>query len=61
MQLLQDDRIFYGNQPIAIAVAGTLEAAFESAQRVVVRYAPDQPSVTLDGGLANARNGKPSI
>ena len=26
LQVLQDDRIFYGNQPIAIAVAETLEA-----------------------------------
>src|SRR5438045_1732475 len=30
LQLLQDDRIFYDNQPIAIAVATTLEAAFEA-------------------------------
>ena len=39
LQLLQDDRVYYGNQPIAIAVAETLEAAFEAADRVAVRYA----------------------
>ena len=38
LQVLQDDRIFYGNQPIAIAVAETLEAAFEAADRVAVHY-----------------------
>jgi len=54
LQLLQDDRIFYGNQPIAIAVAETLEAAFDAADRVAVRYAPEKPSVTLDAGLASA-------
>jgi xanthine dehydrogenase YagR molybdenum-binding subunit len=54
LQLLQDDRIFYGNQPIAIAIAGTLEAAFEAADRVVVRYVEEKPSVTLDAGVANA-------
>ena len=30
LQLLQDDRILYGNQPIAVAVAETLEAALRS-------------------------------
>ena len=37
LQLLQDDRIFYGNQPIAVAVARNLEAACEAAERVRVR------------------------
>ena len=38
LQLLQDDRIYYSNQPIAVTVAETLEAAFEAAERVAVRY-----------------------
>lgn len=50
LQLLQDDRIFYGNQAIAIAVAETLEAAFEAAGRVVVHYETHKPSVTLKTG-----------
>lgn len=54
LQLLQDDRVYYGNQPIAIAVAETLEAAFESADRVVARYAPEKPSVTLDSSMPTA-------
>src|ERR1700677_3280244 len=31
LQLLQDDRILYSNQPIAVAVAETFEAALEAA------------------------------
>jgi xanthine dehydrogenase YagR molybdenum-binding subunit len=54
LQLLQDDRIVYGNQPIAIAIAETLEAAFESARLVTVRYAEQTPSVRMDEGLPNA-------
>src|SRR5438067_9747487 len=54
LQLLQDDRIFYGNQPIAIAVAETLETAFEAADRVVVGYEKQKPSVTLEEGPAAA-------
>lgn len=48
LQLLQDDRVFYGNQPIAIAVAETFEAASEAAGRVRVRYDSQTPSVSLD-------------
>ena len=54
LQLLQDDRIYYGNQPIAIAVAKTLEAAFEAADRVVVRYAAEKASVTFDSSMPTA-------
>ena len=49
LQVLRDDRIFHGNQPIGVVVAETLEAAFEAAERVVVRYAAEKPSVTLAG------------
>ena len=52
LQVLQDDRIYYSNQPIAIAIASTLEAAFDAADRVVVRYAEETPSVTLDNTAA---------
>jgi xanthine dehydrogenase YagR molybdenum-binding subunit len=54
LQLLQDDRVLYGNQPIAVAVAETLEAAFDAAARVAVRYAPLKPSVTIESGLGTA-------
>jgi xanthine dehydrogenase YagR molybdenum-binding subunit len=51
IQLLQDERVLYGNQPVALAVADTFEAANEAAERVVVRYVPRKPSVSLDAGL----------
>ena len=50
LQVLQDDRVFYGNQPIAVAIAETLEAAFDAASRVVVRYQTEKASVTLPSG-----------
>jgi xanthine dehydrogenase YagR molybdenum-binding subunit len=54
LQLLQDDRIYYGNQPIALAVAETLEAAFEAAERVAVRYEALKPSISFESGLHTA-------
>jgi xanthine dehydrogenase YagR molybdenum-binding subunit len=48
LQLLQDERVFYGNQPVAVAVAETFEAASEAAERVRVRYDAQAPSVSLD-------------
>ena len=54
LQVLQNDRIFYGNQPIAIAVAESLEAAFESADRVAVHYQVQKPSVTLAASRSTA-------
>jgi len=54
IQLLQDDRVLYSNQPIGIAVAESLEAALEAAGRVAVRYAEQSPSIRLDQGLPNA-------
>jgi xanthine dehydrogenase YagR molybdenum-binding subunit len=54
LQLLQDDRIFYGNQPIALAVATTFESATEAADSIVVHYEAQKPSVTLDSGRTTA-------
>lgn len=54
LQLLQDDRIVYSNQPIAIAIAETFEAASEAAGLVTARYAVERPSVRMDEGLPNA-------
>jgi xanthine dehydrogenase YagR molybdenum-binding subunit len=53
LTLLQDDRVYYGNQPIAVAIADTFEAAWEAADRVVVRYEERKPSVSFESGLAN--------
>jgi xanthine dehydrogenase YagR molybdenum-binding subunit len=54
LQLLQDDQVYYGNQPIAVAVAETLEAAQEAAGLVKVRYSAAAPAVTLNRDLSQA-------
>jgi xanthine dehydrogenase YagR molybdenum-binding subunit len=54
LQLLQDDQVVYGNQPVALAVAETLEAAQEAASLVRVRYAAAAPSVTFNRDLSSA-------
>ncbi|HEY3740092.1 MAG TPA: molybdopterin cofactor-binding domain-containing protein, partial [Bryobacteraceae bacterium] len=54
IQLLQDDRVLYGNQPIGIALAETFEAAMEAASLVKVQYDEAAPSVRLEQGLASA-------
>ena len=54
LQLLQDDQVLYANQPIAIALAETLEAATESARLVVQEYATETPSIRIEDGLPNA-------
>jgi xanthine dehydrogenase YagR molybdenum-binding subunit len=54
LQVLQNDRVFYANQPIAVAVAETFEAASEAADRIVVRYEEKQPSITFESGLASS-------
>jgi xanthine dehydrogenase YagR molybdenum-binding subunit len=46
LQLLQDDVVRYANQPIGVVVADTLEAAYEGAERVLIRYAAEPPDVT---------------
>jgi xanthine dehydrogenase YagR molybdenum-binding subunit len=54
LQVLQDDRVFYGNQPIAVAVAETFEAACEAADRIMVRYEEKQPSISFESGLSGS-------
>jgi xanthine dehydrogenase YagR molybdenum-binding subunit len=54
LQLLQDDRVLYSNQPIAVAVAETFEAAWDAASRIEVRYSEVRPSVRLDDHIASA-------
>ncbi len=58
LQLLQDDRIFYGNQPIAVVVAETFETALEGARLVQAHYAESVPSVGLDQALTKAYSPK---
>src|SRR5215469_2244885 len=46
--VMQDDRIFYRGQPIALIVAESLEAASEAAALVQAEYQEEPFSVTLD-------------
>src|SRR5580693_5817757 len=48
LDLLQSDRVRYANQPIAIVVAETLEAATEGAALLSPRYDTDPARVGLD-------------
>ena len=40
LTLLQDDQVFYNNQPIAVVVADTLERAVDAARRLEISYSP---------------------
>jgi xanthine dehydrogenase YagR molybdenum-binding subunit len=54
IQVLQDDRILYSNQPVALAVADTLERATHAALLVRVRAEVEPFSVMLEDELHNA-------
>jgi xanthine dehydrogenase YagR molybdenum-binding subunit len=51
---LQDDRILYAGQPVAMVVAETREQASAAAERVHVDYAAETPVATLAEGEAGA-------
>jgi xanthine dehydrogenase YagR molybdenum-binding subunit len=55
IQALQDGVIRYANQPIAVVVAETLEAARDGARRLRVRYAEKPPELGLDPVHGRAR------
>ena len=48
LDLLQNDRVRYANQPIAVVIAETLEAATEGAALLSPRYESDPTRVGLD-------------
>ncbi|HTA99915.1 MAG TPA: xanthine dehydrogenase family protein molybdopterin-binding subunit [Bradyrhizobium sp.] len=52
MELLQNDRVRYANQPIAVVIAETLEAATEGVALLAPRYDALPARVGLDGGEA---------
>jgi xanthine dehydrogenase YagR molybdenum-binding subunit len=52
MEVLQGDEIRYANQPIAVVIAETLEAATEGAALLAPRYEALAPRVGLDTGEA---------
>jgi xanthine dehydrogenase YagR molybdenum-binding subunit len=49
LDLLQNDRVRYANQPIAVVIAQTLEAATQGAQLLSPRYEAEPARVGLDG------------
>src|SRR6516225_5701317 len=61
LDLLQNDRVRYAGQPIALVIAETLEAATEAATLLSPRYEAEQARIGLDGNdtfiprLASAR------
>src|SRR5580658_116005 len=48
LDLLQNDRVRYANQPIAVVIAATLEAATEGAALLSPRYDIETPRLGLD-------------
>ena len=48
MELLQSDRVRYANQPIAVVIAETLEAATEGAALLSPRYQTEPARIGLD-------------
>jgi xanthine dehydrogenase YagR molybdenum-binding subunit len=50
LDLLQNDRVRYANQPIAIVIAQTLEAATEGAALLAPRYEIEPARVSFDAG-----------
>ena len=50
LDLLQNDRVRYAGQPIAVVVAETLEAATEGAALLAPRYEVEPAQVGLDAG-----------
>ncbi len=48
LDLLQDDRVRYANQPVAVVIAETLEAATEGAALLSPTYEAETPAVGLD-------------
>jgi xanthine dehydrogenase YagR molybdenum-binding subunit len=51
LTLLQDERVRYANQPIAVVVADTLETAQHATSLVKVGYAAEPPNVRMETGL----------
>lgn len=61
--VLQDDQVFYNNQPVAVVVAETLEQAQHAAQLVKQSYQPAPAKLDFRAGFPNSypgeHNGEP--
>jgi xanthine dehydrogenase YagR molybdenum-binding subunit len=58
LTILQDDEVFYQNQPVAVIVAETLEQARFAASRVMVRYETAPAILDFEAGFAGAHPSK---
>jgi xanthine dehydrogenase YagR molybdenum-binding subunit len=54
LNLLQDTRVLYSNQPIGVVIAETFEQATHAAELINVRYIRQPHRVVLERGLAQA-------
>jgi len=54
LQLLQDDKIWYADQPIAVVVADTLECAQHAAALVTASYDATPPAAAMESALGDA-------
>jgi xanthine dehydrogenase YagR molybdenum-binding subunit len=54
LQLLQDDKIWYADQPVAVVVADTLEHAQHAAARITATYDATAPVVEIEAALDEA-------
>lgn len=63
LTILQDDQVFYQNQPIAVVVAETLEQAQHGAELVHPKYAPGSAKLDFLAGFPTSypgeHNGEP--
>jgi xanthine dehydrogenase YagR molybdenum-binding subunit len=63
LTLLQDDKVRYNGQPIALVVADTLERATDAALRVRATYAAETPATSMQAnkGSAYAQPGRGGV
>ena len=55
LRVFFDDQIYFSNQPVALAIASTLEQAQHAARLVRATYAPEAPQTDLAAQLAQAQ------
>src|SRR5258705_6424801 len=57
LSLLQDNQVYYNNQPIGVVVADNLNAAWHAASLVRVRYRETAARLALEAGFNNSYPG----
>jgi xanthine dehydrogenase YagR molybdenum-binding subunit len=61
LSLLQDDRVHYNGQPIALVIAESFEVAMHAASLVRTTYRADTPTIDMVGALSSAYPSMPRI